>query len=427
MRRSRVSTTRISLQILFIVICVAQTVLAQDFIGGRRPDRHSTNELKYQALFLPSADSDSLNCHLYVQITHDQLQFVADSEETYTAKYELTAARLTKNKAVKESQIHTGKVSEFKGNKGLNLQSVAIEHFHFKTSQTEFILYLELFDLETRRSIHTEQSLAPPAISSNFLSDIFFFEQTDSLIPSPVTLNPIFPASRSELDSSLKAIVFLSSTHANQPLMSRRLLCTSDGTPVVQDTNQIDLHGFNQPYIIDLPRRLEFGNYQLLLEVANDTNHQIRQSQFFVKWGTTRVCMPDLQLAIESLLHISDAKQIKNVLKETRDAQKAWLLNFWNERNPDSSQTENPLQKEYYQRVLTANQQFSFPGTNQPGWKSDRGYVYIIYGAPSDIDHPRPEFGEMTRYEIWYYRHLQKRFVFRDASGNGEYRLISQE
>jgi len=61
------------------------------------------------------------------------------------------------------------------------------------------------------------------------------------------------------------------------------------------------------------------------------------------------------------------------------------------------------------------------------GWRTDRGRTYIIYGPPSEIDTPSTATGGTSRYEIWYYRNLQKRFVFLDRHGNSDYRLISEE
>ena len=52
--------------------------------------------------------------------------------------------------------------------------------------------------------------------------------------------------------------------------------------------------------------------------------------------------------------------------------------------NPESP--ENEFKEEYYRRIAYANEQYA---SGIPGWKTDRGRVYIMYGPPDDIDsHP---------------------------------------
>jgi hypothetical protein len=76
-------------------------------------------------------------------------------------------------------------------------------------------------------------------------------------------------------------------------------------------------------------------------------------------------------------------------------------------------------------RMAYANQHFAI---NQPGWKTDRGHMYILYGPPDEIDaHPA---AKPHPYEQWKYRNtpglaVNQIVTFVDRTGNGEYRLQS--
>jgi GWxTD domain-containing protein len=92
-----------------------------------------------------------------------------------------------------------------------------------------------------------------------------------------------------------------------------------------------------------------------------------------------------------------------------------FIENFWLRRNPNPDSPENEYREEHYARIAYANEHFA---AGKPGWKTDRGHIYIAYGKPDSIDsHPsggsyeRPmdEGGGNTStypFEIWHYRYL---------------------
>jgi GWxTD domain-containing protein len=92
-----------------------------------------------------------------------------------------------------------------------------------------------------------------------------------------------------------------------------------------------------------------------------------------------------------------------------------FIENFWLRRNPNPDSPENEYREEHYARIAYANEHFA---AGKPGWRTDRGHIYIAYGKPDNIDsHPsggsyeRPmeEGGGNTStfpFEVWHYRYL---------------------
>src|SRR6202453_899443 len=92
-----------------------------------------------------------------------------------------------------------------------------------------------------------------------------------------------------------------------------------------------------------------------------------------------------------------------------------FIEQFWLRRNPNPDSPENEFREEHYARIAYANEHFA---AGKPGWKTDRGHIYIAYGKPDSIDsHPsggayeRPieEGGGETStfpFETWHYRYL---------------------
>src|ERR1700761_8378242 len=109
-----------------------------------------------------------------------------------------------------------------------------------------------------------------------------------------------------------------------------------------------------------------------------------------------------------------ELKAIKSLSNdEERDN---FIENFWLRRNPNPDSPENEFREEHYRRIAYANEHFA---AGKPGWKTDRGHMYIAYGKPDSTDsHPsggsydRPieEGGGNTStfpFEIWHYRYLE--------------------
>jgi len=104
-------------------------------------------------------------------------------------------------------------------------------------------------------------------------------------------------------------------------------------------------------------------------------------------------------------------KQLSN--DEERDQ---FIEGFWQRRDPTPDTVENEFKEEHYARIAYANEHFA---AGIPGWKTDRGRIYIMYGKADEVEsHPsggqyeRPmeEGGGSTStfpFEQWRYRYLE--------------------
>jgi GWxTD domain-containing protein len=123
----------------------------------------------------------------------------------------------------------------------------------------------------------------------------------------------------------------------------------------------------------------------------------------------------------------------------TNEEREQFIEQFWQRRNPDPDSADNTFKEEHYRRIAYANEHYS---SGIPGWKADRGRIYIMWGAPDEIEsHPsggsydRPSSeggGETSTYpfEDWRYRYLEGigenvELEFVDPSMSGEYHLTT--
>jgi GWxTD domain-containing protein len=121
----------------------------------------------------------------------------------------------------------------------------------------------------------------------------------------------------------------------------------------------------------------------------------------------------------------------------TAEERERFIEEFWRRRDPNPQTPENEFREEFYRRIAYANQNF---GAGMPGWLTDRGRVYVLYGPPNRRDaHPMggryekpPNQGGDTvttfPFEVWEYDYISGigedlTIEFVDRSGAGLYTL----
>ncbi|MEX2264720.1 MAG: GWxTD domain-containing protein [Bryobacteraceae bacterium] len=121
----------------------------------------------------------------------------------------------------------------------------------------------------------------------------------------------------------------------------------------------------------------------------------------------------------------------------TDEEREIFIENFWMRRDPTPDSLENEFKEEHYRRIAYSNERYA---SGIPGWKADRGRIYITFGPPDEIEsHPSggtyerpPEEGGGTTstfpFEKWRYRWIEGIgtdiiIEFVDPTMTGEYRM----
>jgi GWxTD domain-containing protein len=149
----------------------------------------------------------------------------------------------------------------------------------------------------------------------------------------------------------------------------------------------------------------------------------------------------DSNWANEAVSYITTEQERAAFKRLTTDEERErFIEQFWERRNPNPGSPENAFKHEFYRRVAYANRHFA--STTTPGWKTDRGRIYIIYGPPDEIDaHPSGGAYERAKaggggkvvgypFEVWRYAHFQfsqgvgsLTLEFVDESSSGDYHM----
>ncbi|MBS3820036.1 GWxTD domain-containing protein [bacterium] len=123
-------------------------------------------------------------------------------------------------------------------------------------------------------------------------------------------------------------------------------------------------------------------------------------------YTTARLIMTDQEKKI--FKHLPDRKSRKEFIQE-----------FWEKRDPNPDTEENEFKKKFNRRIQYANERFH---EGIPGWKTDRGRMYIYFGSPDKIDrHPMMNQPDIKGYQIWYYYRYDFAIEFVDKRGDNSY------
>jgi len=121
----------------------------------------------------------------------------------------------------------------------------------------------------------------------------------------------------------------------------------------------------------------------------------------------------------------------------TNEEREQFIEQFWLRRSTNPDLPDNEFKEEHYRRIAYANEHYA---SGIPGWKTDRGHMYIVWGPPDEIeshptggtyDRPMEEGGGSTStypFETWRWRYIEGMgenviMEFVDPTGSGEYHL----
>ena len=125
------------------------------------------------------------------------------------------------------------------------------------------------------------------------------------------------------------------------------------------------------------------------------------------------------------LVYLMTADEQGSYPSLTLDGKRRWLRQFWAKRDATAGTPRNEAREDFYARIAETNRRFRESGSAQiPGWRTDRGRIFIKYGPPDEVL-DRPQAGNTRPYVVWKFtRGRALKYVFLDATGFGNYVLI---
>jgi len=302
----------------------------------------------------------------------------------------------------------------------------------------KFILKLRLTDLESKASGKTEQRFEVIDFKSQEIqiseiqfarsikkssSQTMFVKNNIEILPNP---SRVFGIESPFIYFYCELYNLMNQSSANSQYMKEYFVLDSRGDTVKSASKEITSKHSTSIWaekinILDLIS----GKYFLHLKLTNVATgfYAKKQDEFWVHNPFKTISfkqyrLEDVEEFRSQVYHIIKEEELLFFDQLNIQAKINYINEFWKNLDAD-------FRTEHLKRFYTARERFA--SSTLPGWKADRGRIYIMYGPPDEIER-EPTSGEARAYEIWIYERLQNQgqvqFVFVDFGIYGNYQLV---
>lgn len=419
------------LSVLFLSLLTVTPVFAQELPRHRMPqdsDRFfGPPVFLYDVYYFKSTtDHTMTRAKVFISFCNDILQFVKKSDTHFEAQYELLIAIFDKKGNHLSGKTMTEEIT-VKSFPETNLRTLT-NHFHHVVDliADKYKLIIELTDIDTKKTLHREKTLELTEFKydSVGISNVIFSDdvQNDSSVIIP-NLNQSFTNSEANFGTYFE----IYPQNLKDSLTIIYKLLDSFENPVLTKAKTLLPQNIIIPYRISLKDKIDrAGRYTLAVEVTQKFKKKKVEEKFSTNWNYHKFSNLNINQAIEPLKELVKEDDWKWLEQENDSAKKVWFENYWKQRDPTPETAENELMDEYYKRVDFTNFHFTVNNVDKDGWETDRGKIYVKYGPPDSVDRYTNELN-VPPYEIWYYASIDRRFIFEDRSGIGDYTLVKIE
>ncbi|MFP4460129.1 MAG: GWxTD domain-containing protein [Candidatus Zixiibacteriota bacterium] len=180
---------------------------------------------------------------------------------------------------------------------------------------------------------------------------------------------------------------------------------------------------YNGSFCVCGEKDIDGGDKEFIVQLKNIPKNKTAEKSIMARFHASysNMTSDDFSKEVYLLSIIGKNREVKKIKKASPQERDSLIEEFWAKRDPNPSTKENEFKEEFLRRVRYANDHFS---GWKPGYKTDRGRIYIEYGPPDEIEQHPFETGTYP-YIKWYYYSLQRVYTFVDKHGNGDYTLWS--
>ena len=414
---------RLSLITILVIFCCSTVS------NGSEVPRWHTDAQIGQPLFVISAnrrlstEPDKYRVDIIAEVMNDMLLFVREKDE-FVASIQLNLSIIDPDEGQVVSKVRniTKRVSDYELTN--SRRDFSVDVFSVELPAGEYTIKVQIEDRESRKRETVVKKIKLQASSSDEfdISDIIWARSSEIEERTDIPLYPTVSGMISDPESLIYCYFDLFRQYPSK--VCRINLVVSEKSGFIRYNDSLSIVGGEKrsSYFMAIScKDLTFNRYNVTLDAFFEGDTVQRKSCFSITFHGLAWMIGDINQAIQQLRYVATVEEIRRLSVACPSKKEELFIRFWNGKFPCENETENGKMLEYYNRVNYANVYF---GSNRHGWETDRGKVLIIYGKPSEIEKSANETNSIE-FEIWYYNHINKRFVFKDEFGFNEYSLVS--
>ncbi len=387
---------------------------------------------------------DSCRVDVYVAVPYSILTFL-NAVENYVADYSVDILITPKNEDKGgSSKVESFSIAlpsgEWEKLHELDLTRADASQFSFALKQGgHFDVRILIIDLTTKKQRSLSSEIATPTftpLSPSISTPLLYRSKFGSRI------TPHIGAEASTLDPNQAGFfVELYNTAQSVPLwfMQRLRTAEGDGEEIARNVKVLVSSGEKRMpvFIPFLDDDLWTGKYILETYLfsdprdtaSKDTAKLMKDALSFHSRPITiseqrgiPLAGVDIDDAVQQLTYIAIGSAYDSLMRaDTKAEKRRAITEFWAHQNPYPSDPYNRPMQIFYRRLTYVNQNFK---GSLPGWRTDRGRVYLQLGEPTNMEKHPYEVNQRP-YEIWDYYDLNSKFYFVDQYLIGDYRLAT--
>ncbi len=356
-----------------------------------------------------------------IQLPYSSVQFIKEGK-SFLSRYTIFLTFYDGNKnnvmfeKIWKESIETEDFEETYSSQNFN-----ISHRSFDLTPEKYVVVCAVEDMNSGQRILFETELRVRKLEDVDISDIMFIKS----IMQTENGSEIVPNVSNVLASNERNVTMLYEIYSDKDQSVSVKHTITDQSRDINHYNFVTFQlnkGLNtlQPELKDIP--LKLGEFIMLVEVEDTDENKICSTgkNFRATIDGFPKTIVDLDEAIKQMKYFVNESKIDSLLDiSDYDQRLKEFIAFWKEKDPSPQTLENELLNEYYRRIDYANK--NFKGFYE-GWRTDMGMVYVTLGPPNQVNR-EPVSIDSKPYEIWDYYDINRRFLFVDHTGFGDYRL----
>ncbi len=406
--------------IFFFLIIISGITFSQIENYSRKP------ELKvkyYQDFICFKGEKGKTRLDVFIQVPYDAVQFIKTGQG-FEASYSVTVSVYDEEKKnIITEKIWNEKIVAISFELTSSPENFNLGHRSFELTPGLYSIHTSLLDNDSKNQYDSENMYEVKSFNKvPSLSDIMLVAKK-TIVEGNTKIIP--NVSRNILtDRDDLATFFEVYTDTTRSLIVDYLILDEEEIEIKKITMQIDVNkGNNQVFNSIDSLSLNLGSYYLKVTLQDSSGKDFDSSikSFVSRWYGVPNSITNLDKAVDQMIYIANPEDVSYIEAAENRLEKAKrFVAFWGKYDSNPADQYNPVFNEYFSRVAMANANFTTYSLE--GWRSDRGMVFIILGAPDNIErHPFEYYAKP--YEVWQYYNLNRSFLFTDNTGFGDYRL----
>jgi len=382
----------------------------------------------FDALSFMSDQKGMSRLDVYLEVPYEQLHFT-NVGQAFSSNYEVTMSFYDSDNKLIDEKWWRKTVETRDYNESISTKQSDLAQRSFILPPKEYILAIQITDSDTKKTFRRKRQISVRDFSPGLFatSDVMIVKRLNLDGPSKVVY-PNISGSVGDLQQGF--YIFFEAYNRTSADSATILVSILNGKKEVirRDSCRQALDSLRSACFCNVrTAQMPAGVYLLSVNTIptssrphayiDSASSSIRT--FEIHWRGLPTTIGDLDLALDQMQYIMDKDDVERIKLMDAVTKREKFLEFWKKKDPSPNTERNELMEEYFARVDYANKHFTH---YYDGWKTDMGMVYIIFGAPSNIER-HPFDTDARPYEIWTYYEKSREFVFVDVSGFGDYKL----